>query len=251
MSQADERRELLRTFVSAKGGHAAVVRAYRLTPSQASYLSQIVTPESTASFGETAAKNWEERLKLPKYSLVKPGSADLVAFVTGKSVDELAGSAKHNGTKTINDADNVRLVEIRRTVPVISWVQAGRWAEIQDNFQAGEADDWVAPLHSKPSSKAYGLIVEGDSMTNPNPEGVSFPHGTLIIADPDQAFDAGSFVIAKDVQTQMATFKKLTTDGGRWYLKPLNPAYNTIEIDDPAIRVIAKVCEFQLPGGKL
>lgn len=72
MSQADERRQLLRKFVADRGGHAAVVRDFRLTQSQASYLSQLITPESVASFGETSAKNWEERLKLPSNYLVKP-----------------------------------------------------------------------------------------------------------------------------------------------------------------------------------
>lgn len=57
-------------------------------------------------------------------------------------------------------------------------------------------------------------------------------------------------MIAKDVSTQRATFKKLTYDAGRWFLKPLNPAYSTIEIDDPAIRVIGRVIEFRT-GGKL
>jgi SOS-response transcriptional repressor LexA len=54
--------------------------------------------------------------------------------------------------------------------------------------------------------------------------------------------------VAKDVHTQQATFKQLTTDGGRWFLRPLNPAYPTMEIDDPAMRVIGRVIEFQTRG---
>ena len=80
--------------------------------------------------------------------------------------------------------------------------------------------------------------------------GVSFPEGTIIIVDPERAPKAGDYVVAKDVIHQKATFKKLTTDGSAWYLKPLNPAYPTKEIDDPAMRVIGVVIEYQT-GGKL
>ena len=40
-------------------------------------------------------------------------------------------------------------------------------------------------------------------------------------------------------------------DGGRWYLKPLNPDYKTLEKDDPVMRVIGRVIEYIPKGGKL
>jgi SOS-response transcriptional repressor LexA len=87
-------------------------------------------------------------------------------------------------------------------------------------------------------------------MTSPYPGEVSFPDGTIIIVDPMRQCGAGDFVIAKDVSTQRATFKKLTTDGGRWFLKPLNPSYPTIEIDHPSLRTVGRVIEWRR-GGKL
>lgn len=135
-------------------------------------------------------------------------------------------------------------------VPVISWIQAGMWSEIQDTFEPGDADDWKSPTLARLGRRAYALIVRGESMTDPTGPR-SFPEGTLIFVDPDAGFGPGDFVIAKDVKTQEATFKKLLTDGGRWYLKPLNKEFQTIEIDDPAIRVIGRVMEFLPPGGKL
>jgi len=87
-------------------------------------------------------------------------------------------------------------------------------------------------------------------MTNPYPGELSFPDGTVIIVDPGRAVGAGDYVVAKDVATQQATFKRLAHDGGRWYLKPLNPTYPTIEIDDPSVRVIGRVIEYRM-GGKL
>lgn len=135
-----------------------------------------------------------------------------------------------------------------RRVPIISWVQAGAWQDVQDNFHPGEADEWATAFDTLPGRSAFALKVTGDSMTSPLPGGLSFPEGTIIIVDPDRAADAGDFVVAKDTTTQRATFKKLMHDGGRWFLKPLNPGYPTIEIDDPAMRVIGKVTEYQTRG---
>lgn len=69
MNPQEQRRQALRAFVLANGGHAAVTKKYELKPSHATYLSQLTTPESTASFGERSAANWEARLKLPPGTL--------------------------------------------------------------------------------------------------------------------------------------------------------------------------------------
>lgn len=85
-------------------------------------------------------------------------------------------------------------------------------------------------------------------MVSTIPGDTSFPPGTIIIVDPNRSAGAGDFVIAKDVVTDKATFKKLVHDAGRWYLRPLNPIYPTMEIDDPALRIIGKVVEFNIRG---
>lgn len=141
----------------------------------------------------------------------------------------------------------IKLTSVK--VPLISWVRAGNLSDVVDNHRPGEADEWIAPEYTKPSKHAFALRVEGDSMTGGS-NGVNFPEGCLIIVDPERSPQAGDYVVAKDTTTQKATFKKLTTDGASWYLKPLNPAYPTKEIDDPAVRVIGVVIEWQI-GGKL
>ena len=145
---------------------------------------------------------------------------------------------------------NVGPVSARKTVPLISLIKAGSWGDVQDDFQPGEADEWIDAYETQPGENAFALRVTGDSMTSPYPGDMSFPDGTIIIVDPARAAHAGDFVVAKDVGTQTATFKRLAHDAGRWYLKPLNPTYPSIEIDDPAIRVIGRVIEFRR-GGKL
>lgn len=129
-------------------------------------------------------------------------------------------------------------------VPLISWVRAGAWDEANDQFNPGEADEWEPISKAGASRHAFALRVHGDSMTAPYPGETSFPEGTVIVVDPERQPSAGDYVIAKDIATQRATFKQLVTDGARWYLKPLNPAYPLIEIDDPKQRVIGRVIEY-------
>jgi SOS-response transcriptional repressor LexA len=171
----------------------------------------------------------------------------------GKWNEGLVDDGFHSSAAALDAPDNFAAVRSRGRVPLISWVTAGLWVDIADNFAPGEADDWIEPSETRPSRHAFALTVVGDSMTSPYTGGdsVTFPAGTIIIVDPDQSADAGHFVVAKDVETQKATFKKLMYDGGRWYLKPLNPEYKTVEIDDPAMRVIGRVVEFQGKRGKL
>jgi SOS-response transcriptional repressor LexA len=163
----------------------------------------------------------------------------LVAKALGISVAELLSGG----------APNVSEVETGGSFPLISWVDAGKLNDVEDPFHPGDSEHRVTALQSKPGKSAFALRVNGDSMTSPDPEAkYSFPDGTIIFVDPDRGVDPGAFVVAKDVQTQQATFKRLAYDGGRWYLKPLNPQYKTIEIDDPSLRIIGRVIEFQTVG---
>lgn len=146
---------------------------------------------------------------------------------------------------------NVSEIERRAKVPLISLVQAGELTDVCDLLISVDSCHWVQPIYTHPSQQAYALRVEGDSMESPIPGAQTFWEGTTLIVDPEASCGPNDYVIAKDISTGRATFKKLTTDGVRWYLKPLNPIYPTVEIDDPALRVIGKVVEFQPPGGKL
>lgn len=143
---------------------------------------------------------------------------------------------------------NVTNLEVRSRVPLISWIQAGAFQGVEDMFRPEDADEWVDIYDTHVSDNTFALRVSGDSMVSQIPGDLSFPPGTVLIVDPNKGASAGDYVIAKDVVTQQATFKKLAHDAGRWFLKPLNNSYPTIEIDDPAIRVIGKVVEFQIRG---
>nr|WP_317629792.1 LexA family transcriptional regulator [Pseudomonas entomophila] len=108
--------------------------------------------------------------------------------------------------------------------PIISWVAAGAWAEAVEPFPPGFADRYELSEYDA-KGPAFWLEVKGDSMTAS--VGQSIAEGTLILVDTEADAQHGKLVIAKLADSNEATFKKLVEDGGRRYLKPLNPAYPT------------------------
>jgi SOS-response transcriptional repressor LexA len=121
--------------------------------------------------------------------------------------------------------------EIKGEVPLISWVRAGVWCEAIDNYAVGDAESWW-PCPVPHGKHTYALRVQGDSMTSPYPGQRSYPEGTIIYVDPDVAVVSGCRVIAKLPNTNEATFKEYRFDSGKHFLKPLNPQYQTIEINE-------------------
>ncbi len=117
-------------------------------------------------------------------------------------------------------------------LPLISWVQAGAWAEVADPYQPGDYERLV-PVTRRYSNHAYALKIKGDSMQAA--EGVSFPDGSIICVEPNQDARHGSYVVMKLEESQEATFKQLVIDGDRRYLKPLNQRYPIIEITREAV----------------
>lgn len=101
-------------------------------------------------------------------------------------------------------------------IPVISYVQAGEFAEVVDNFSPGASDEWADT--TKPVNRyTFALRVTGDSMEP------LFPAGTIIVVEPEMEPAPGDYIIAKNGDA--ATFKQLVSDAGEWYLKPLNDRY--------------------------
>lgn len=108
-----------------------------------------------------------------------------------------------------------------RMVPVISWVRAGDFAEAIDNHHPGDAESWVLCRRSV-KERAFALRVIGESMHNPGGDH-SFGEGDIIIIDPDEPPTHRSFVVAKIPATNEVTFKQMIFEGGKAYLKALNP----------------------------
>jgi len=91
------------------------------------------------------------------------------------------------------------------------------------------------------AEESYALMVLGDSML---PE---FEHGEIIVIEPEGLARDGSFVIA--LHDGEHTFRQLVLDDGRWYLKPLNPLYPTVDFPGPSA-VKGVITEKKRPGSR-
>ncbi len=170
------------------------------------------------------------------YALAKATGfrAEWLAIGEGPETD---GAAQRNVAPAIQPNMTYRY-------PVISWVAAGAWAEAVEPFPPGFSDRYeISDYNSK--GAAFWLEVRGDSMTAPT--GTSIPEGMMILVDTEAEVTSGKLVIAKLANSGEATFKKLVEDGGRRYLKPLNPEYKMVECGEDcriigvAVRVMGKL----------
>lgn len=110
----------------------------------------------------------------------------------------------------------------RGRYPLISWVQAGEWTDICDNFQPGDADEWPTSHHNL-GDCGFILRVQGDSMTAPAGAPFSFPPGVLLHVNPEKDPTPGQFVIVRRGGDNVATFKRLALVDGELFLEAINP----------------------------
>ncbi|SDP82739.1 helix-turn-helix domain-containing protein [Desulforhopalus singaporensis] len=123
----------------------------------------------------------------------------------------------------------------QKQIPVISWVQAGAWQEVQDPFQPGDSDEWIITVETN-HPHAFALKIRGDSMA---PE---FSEGDIVTVDPGVEAINGKYVIVKN-GSEEATFKQLIIDGGNVYLKPLNERYPVIDMTGKELHIVGVVVE--------
>ena len=122
--------------------------------------------------------------------------------------------------------------------PLISWVQAGEWAEIAGNFDIGEAED-LLPCPVRCSPDTFVLRVRGESMEP------KFHDGDLIFVDPKVSPDSGKYVVVRIEDLHEATFKQLIVEGGHQYLKAVNPDWPKRIIEVNANATICGVVVFK------
>ena len=118
-----------------------------------------------------------------------------------------------------------------KRIPVISWVQAGAWSDIGCDDPAMTCTEWME-TSAGVSEHAFALIVRGDSMTNSN-NPRSIQDGAKVVVEP--IFDPEQLnrkiVVAMLEGSSEATIKEFIQDGPVKFLKPLNPAYPSMQIN--------------------
>ena len=156
-----------------------------------------------------------------------------LARALGVSVDDLLAG---NPAKISFDPDNnVSAIKRRAKIPMVDLSDAPPPLDFQPT-------EWVEPMFSDPGPRSFAVRVSGDSMMSPAGGAPTFPEGTVLVADQDRVPKSGDFVIAREPGSGGRVFKRLMSDGARWFLRPMNPAYPSYEIPDTSA-VIAVVTE--------
>lgn len=122
-----------------------------------------------------------------------------------------------------------------RQVPLVSWVIAGKWEEVCDSYQPGDAAEWIET--DVKGANVFALTVKGDSM---EPE---FQDGDIIIVNPHIKPDHNDYVVVRNEEDE-ATFKQLKKFGKERVLHPLNPKYEDIRLSETVqYKIVGKVVQ--------
>ncbi|WON77808.1 LexA family transcriptional regulator [Serratia sp. UGAL515B_01] len=180
------------------------------------------------------------------------GVSDVAVGYWEKDVNSPGGESLAKLAKFFNTSINYilygtefegSLITKMRKVPVISWVQAGRFTET--NSVEGDNDLWIE-TSLKTGDNSFALVVKGDSMTNPHGT-PTIPEGAIVIVDPDVEPVHGKIVVARVDGTNEATIKKLVIDGSQKFLVPLNPRYPNISINGNCLIIgVVKGVQYEL-----
>ena len=150
---------------------------------------------------------------------------------TGKYLYELAKILNTNPEWVLDGKSTTvtplsKMHERIKWLPVITSVQAGMLTE-----QIDYDDCEYVPYLDKCSDNSFCMKVEGDSMDSGDSNALK--EGSIVVVDRDLIPNNGNIIIAKLSSTNATTIKKYIEDAGKTYLKPLNPAYPVIEVNEP------------------
>lgn len=105
------------------------------------------------------------------------------------------------------------------TVPLISWVAAGGWTEVDSVEMDLEQAEWM-PRPPGASERTFALRVVGESMAP------RYRPGSVIFVDPDVQPENGDDIVALLTESEEATFKRLVIEPGEpKMLMALNEAW--------------------------
>jgi SOS-response transcriptional repressor LexA len=128
-----------------------------------------------------------------------------------------------------------------RRIPVLDYVQAGRWTPVSMHSSEFEMREFVtAAIEHSPST--FALRIRGDSMEP------LFREGDIVLIDPTIQPRPGDFVVATE-ESGEATFKKyraagLNAEGASVFeLIPLNENYAPLRSDRQQIQVVGTMVE--------
>ncbi len=203
-------------------------------------------------------KTLAERVKLARKTLKKQTGGLYTQTYVAKAVGlEQQSYADIETGKSKRPRNIEKLAEVLQTTP--AWLQFGIGAspaylptdvipaDHMPVLPMGLVKDWLKnrdliPLVLKAEIKFIGnplrgngsefaIRLDNDAMTSPVPEKISFRKGSVVIVDLEKTPAEGDFVIALQDGNQ-TIFSQYISYAGQALLKPLNPQYPTITVNE-------------------
>ena len=123
--------------------------------------------------------------------------------------------------------NGVSFAPLHSRVPLIGWKDVIN----RSAMDTESVTDWLyCPISC--SKETFALTVSGDAMVSPNAAAKSYSDGVIIFVDPTADTYNGCRVLACVSSSGEATFREYLQDSGVSYLKPINPQYPTVIIDN-------------------
>jgi SOS-response transcriptional repressor LexA len=163
------------------------------------------------------------------------------AFGSWETYQKIAGALGISVDRLLPNRSNVEDAAIGfRKIPVLDYVQAGKWANVEPGGDDEMRETILTDLEHPPS--AFALRIRGDSM---EPE---FKAGDVVVIVPTIQPRPGDFVVATD-ETGEAVFKQYRSAGinekgmSVFELHPLNPLYGPMRSDRQQIAIVGTMVE--------
>lgn len=119
--------------------------------------------------------------------------------------------------------DNFLSVDSFRKTPLITWEYASSLCKHIDTLDTSKVKEWIlSPAEN--NNKTFALIVDSESMFSPH-EDLSFKQGEIIYIDPQLTPENNSIVIVKNISTGELILRQLIIEGGKKFIKALNPIW--------------------------
>ena len=115
-------------------------------------------------------------------------------------------------------------------IPILSWEQVDVIADTS-LLDRDKVTEWVPRMYSD-GLQSFALHVKGDSMVSPYGHMDSYREGDYVQFDNDHNPAHGKYVVAILPGAKEAIFRQYVIEGGIPYLKPLNPQYPLVQIDE-------------------
>jgi len=120
-------------------------------------------------------------------------------------------------------------------VPLIEWHEITKPLNLSNILSIKKRESIPNPLYNRSGHNCFAVKVKGDSMVSSLPNKPSFLENSIIIIDPDKTATTSDFVVAIQDHENAAIFAQIINYGSTSYLKPLNPQYPTLIIDEKTI----------------